>query len=79
MTPLPAIGTPCAVPMFAQMKVRSSIYSLTAPDLVDPGQKHTVVTIALLGSDAGLFGAARLPMLQDESARGQAMVKPAVK
>ena len=49
--------------MFEEMKVRSSIYSLTAPDRVEPGQKHTVVTIALLGSDAGLYGAARLPML----------------
>jgi hypothetical protein len=26
-------------------------------------EKHTVVTIALLGSEAGLYGAARLPML----------------
>src|SRR5208283_464097 len=49
--------------MFEELKVRSSIYSLTAPDRVEPGQKHTVVTIALLGSDAGLYGAARLPML----------------
>jgi glucokinase len=58
--------------MFEEMTVRSSIYSLTAPDLVEPGQKHTVVTIALLGSDAGLFGAARLPMLPAESTRSQA-------
>ena len=49
--------------MFEEMKFRSSIYSLTAPDRVEPGQKHTIVTIALLGSDAGLYGAARLPML----------------
>ena len=35
----------------------------TAPDRVEPGKKHTVVTIALMGSDAGLYGAARLPML----------------
>jgi len=62
--------------MFEELKVRSSIYSLTAPDRVEPGHKHTVVTIALLGSDAGLYGAARLPMLaslaQTEPARSQA-------
>jgi glucokinase len=49
--------------MFQELKVRSFIYSVTAPDKVEPGQKHTVVTIALMGSDAGLYGAARLPML----------------
>jgi len=49
--------------MFEEMKVRSSIYSITAPEDVRQGGKHTVVTIALLGSDAGLYGAARLPML----------------
>src|SRR5271166_2502262 len=49
--------------MFEEMKVRSSIYSITAPDHVGRDGKHTVVTIALLGSDAGLYGAARLPML----------------
>ena len=54
--------------MFQELNVRSSIYSLTAPDHVEPGQKHTVVTIALLGSDAGLYGAARLPMLRTEPA-----------
>jgi len=49
--------------MFQELKVRSFIYSITAPDRVEKGQKHTVVTIALMGSDAGLYGAARLPML----------------
>src|SRR5580658_4932194 len=49
--------------MFEELKVRSLIYSLTAPDRVEQGQKHTVVTIALMGGDAGLYGAARLPML----------------
>ncbi len=49
--------------MFAELKVRSFIYSVTAPDRVEQGQKHTVITIALMGSDAGLYGAARLPML----------------
>ncbi len=49
--------------MFQELKVRSFIYSITAPDRVEKGEKHTVVTIALMGSDAGLYGAARLPML----------------
>jgi glucokinase len=49
--------------MFQELKVRSFIYSVTSPDRVEQGKKHTVVTIALMGSDAGLYGAARLPML----------------
>jgi glucokinase len=49
--------------MFQELKVRSFIYSITAPDRVQQGQKHTVVTIALMGSDAGLYGSARLPMI----------------
>jgi glucokinase len=53
--------------MFAEIKVRSSIYSLTAPDRKEAGMKHTVVTRALLGGDAGLYGAARLPMLLSPS------------
>ena len=50
--------------MFAEMKWRSSIYRLTAPDHPDREKKHTIVTRALLGSDAGLYGAARLPMIE---------------
>lgn len=50
--------------MFAEMKQRSFMYKITAPDYVKPGDnKKTIVTRALMGSDAGLFGAARLPML----------------
>jgi len=52
--------------MFEEMKFRSLIYGITAPDVVKPGEKHTVVTIALMGSDAGLYGAARLPLLARE-------------
>lgn len=52
--------------MFAEMKFRSSIYALTAPDRVGH-DKGTIVTRALLGSDAGLYGAARLPMLANFS------------
>jgi len=50
--------------MFEEMKFRSSIYSLTSPDLKEH-KKSTLITPALLGSDAGLYGAARLPMLED--------------
>ena len=49
--------------MYEEMKFRSSIYALTAPDRVGH-DKGTIVTRALLGSDAGLYGAARLPMLE---------------
>lgn len=52
--------------MFEEMKFRSSIYSLTCPDRVCH-DKGTIVTRALLGSDAGLYGAARLPMLEGYS------------
>jgi glucokinase len=55
--------------MFAELRQRSVVYAATAPD--DPsltsdastaGSK-TIITRALLGSDAGLYGAARLPMI----------------
>jgi glucokinase len=54
--------------MFEEMRFRSPIYRLTAPDNVAHG-KQTIVTRALLGSDAGLYGAARLPMLENFSQR----------
>jgi glucokinase len=50
--------------MFAEMKFRSSIYSLTSPEQKE-FSRSTLITRALLGSDAGLYGAARLPMLED--------------
>ncbi len=61
--------------IFEELRARSIVYSATAPP--DPvaanqgasahvkagsGQK-TIITRALLGSDAGLYGAARLPMI----------------
>jgi glucokinase len=49
--------------MFEEMKFRSCIYALTSPDRIGH-EKGTIVTRALLGSDAGLYGAARLPMLE---------------
>lgn len=50
--------------MFEEMKFRSSIYALTSPEGREFAQS-TIITRALLGSDAGLYGAARLPMLED--------------
>jgi glucokinase len=61
--------------IFAELRRRSLVYAATAPP--DPAASHegasahvkagpgpkTIVTRALLGSDAGLFGAARLPMI----------------
>jgi len=60
--------------MFRELRERSLVYAATAPD--SPAQKEgasaaikpytrkkTIITQALLGSDAGLYGAARLPAL----------------
>ena len=52
--------------MFEEMKFRSSIYALTAPERIGH-DKGTLITCALLGSDAGLYGAARLPLLEGYS------------
>jgi glucokinase len=63
--------------MYAELRKRSLVYAATAPPdpnashegasaHVKPGPGHkTIVTRALLGSDAGLYGAARLPMLAE--------------
>jgi glucokinase len=60
--------------VFAELRQRSVVYAATAPHdflaaaqgasaLVTAGAgRKTIVTRALLGSDAGLYGAARLPM-----------------
>jgi len=60
--------------LFAELRLRSVIYAATTPsdplasdlrtsELVKAGAaQKTIVTRALLGSDAGLYGAARLPM-----------------
>jgi glucokinase len=64
--------------LFQELQRRSFVYAATAPDniasTVSSGASadlkplgsslRTVVTRALLGSDAGLYGAARLPILQ---------------
>jgi glucokinase len=64
--------------IFEELRKRSLVYAATAPP--DPAAKHegasahvkaagpghkTIITRALLGSDAGLYGAARLPMIAD--------------
>jgi glucokinase len=62
--------------MFEEVFRRCFVYAATAPDLihrVEEGAsadlrplisaRRTIITRALLGSDAGLYGAARLPML----------------
>ncbi len=64
--------------MFDQLKRRSMVYAATAPEETigertgaaanvtpssAPPLKRTLVRRALLGSDAGLYGAARLPLL----------------
>lgn len=57
--------------IFEELRQRSMVYAATAPEPssgqgasahVEPsGRTKTIITRALLGSDAGLFGAARLP------------------
>jgi len=63
--------------IFEELRQRSMVYAATAPATpltggegasakVEPepgGLRKTIITRALLGSDAGLYGAARLPML----------------
>ena len=59
--------------MFAELRERSLVYAATAPDdpqgkkegasaeIANYTRKKTIITRALLGSDAGLYGAARIP------------------
>jgi len=62
--------------MFAELRDRSLVYAATAPDdllgkkegasaqIANYTRKKTIITRALLGSDAGLYGAARIPVSQ---------------
>jgi glucokinase len=64
--------------IFEELRQRCMVYAATAPPdplasgggasaHVDPGSgRKTIITRALLGSDAGLYGAARLPMIAAE-------------
>ena len=49
--------------IFEELPKRSMVYAATAPGRVKAGGRITVVTRAQLGSDAGLYGAARLPYM----------------
>jgi glucokinase len=50
--------------MMEEVERRSFVYRATAPKPnLSVGAKKTLVTRALLGSAAGLYGAARLPMV----------------
>jgi glucokinase len=60
--------------IFAELRERSLVYAASAPDepkgkkegasaqIANYTRKKTIITQALLGSDAGLYGAARIPM-----------------
>ena len=60
--------------MFEELRERSLVYATTAPEYpssreerasaqeIERTRKKTIVTRALLGSDAGLYGAARIPL-----------------
>ncbi len=62
--------------MFAEMRERSLVYAASAPDdplvnkegasaqIASYTRRKTIVTQAILGSDAGLYGAARIPAAQ---------------
>jgi glucokinase len=62
--------------MLEEVRKRSYIYLATEPDPNLPAKKVTRITRALLGSDAGLYGAARLPMLESEVLEHELHRKP---
>jgi glucokinase len=49
--------------MFTELRARSLIYAATAPETESSTARKTIITQALLGSDAGLYGAARAAVL----------------
>jgi glucokinase len=49
--------------MLSELRKRSYVYVATEPADNLPARKHTLITRALLGSDAGLVGAARLALM----------------
>jgi glucokinase len=50
--------------IFDELRWRSMVYKATASESSSASGARTLITRALLGSDAGLYGAARLPMTQ---------------
>jgi glucokinase len=60
--------------VFEEVRRRSFVYTATAPSETGSIERdRTIITRALMGSDAGLFGAARLPMLEEEVREMEAM------
>ena len=67
--------------MLTEVRKRSVVYVATMPDVTEPEQDNTylskfsgkgsLIKRALLGGDAGLFGAARLPMIASERVSGE--------
>jgi glucokinase len=64
--------------LFEELRRRSYVYAATAPHdpattnqgasaRLEASSRKTIITRALLGSDAGLYGAARLPMIEQAS------------
>jgi glucokinase len=49
--------------MFYELKARSVVYAATSSKESPAGGEKTIITQATLGSDAGLLGAARLPLM----------------
>jgi glucokinase len=64
--------------MFAEMRLRSYVYRLTAAAPGDPLDTpgKSFVRRAELGSDAGILGACLLPFTQDEEALGRSLAQP---
>ncbi|HEY6250948.1 MAG TPA: ROK family protein [Candidatus Angelobacter sp.] len=50
--------------LFRELSKRSIVFRASDPSENRPGKKKTIITRASLGSDAGLIGAARLPLHQ---------------
>jgi len=49
--------------LVVELKARSVVYAATASDAALAAAEKTIITQATLGSDAGLLGAARLPLM----------------
>lgn len=52
--------------IFEEIEQRSFVYRATMQQSGEKSRPRTRITRAMLGSDAGIFGAARLPMLPEE-------------
>jgi len=63
--------------LLEEVRWRSFVYRATNPEDSSGSGKKTIITRALLGGDAGLFGAARLPLLVSEAALREGVRKRA--